>query len=82
MATLSGSSVSDVARPAGADLRVWLDEVEARGQLERVSGASIDYEIGAVTDLNAKQRGSALLFGEIPGFERSASIPRTTTTRS
>jgi UbiD family decarboxylase len=74
MATPSGSLDSDGARPAGADLRTWLDEVERRGQLQHVQGASVDYEIGAVTDLNAKQRGPALLFEEIPGFEGAGRV--------
>jgi UbiD family decarboxylase len=68
------SSGSEHRLPPGSDLRVWLEEVERRGQLHEVRGASVEYEIGAVTDLNAKARGPALLFTEIPGFEGAGRV--------
>ena len=33
------------------DLRDWLDSVESLGQLERISGANWDLEIGALTEI-------------------------------
>lgn len=57
------------ARNAGNDLRNWLREMAEIGELTEVRGASTDLEIGALTDLNAKRRGSALLFTDIPGYE-------------
>ena len=33
------------------DLRDWLDSVQALGQLERISGADWDLEIGALTEI-------------------------------
>ena len=52
----------------GFDLRVWLDELRALGELEDVTGASAELEIGAITDLNAKNHGPAILFTEIPEY--------------
>jgi UbiD family decarboxylase len=54
---------------AALDLRDWLDEMRGLGELAELRGASRDLEIGAITDLNAKHRGPALLFTDIPGFE-------------
>ena len=49
------------------DLRTWLDEMRELGELVDIPGADRDLEIGAITDLNAKNHGPALLFDEIPG---------------
>src|SRR6202050_3956213 len=52
-------------------LRGWLDQVEKLGELERVSGADWDVEMGAVTHmLTEKSRGQApaLLFDDVPGY--------------
>jgi UbiD family decarboxylase len=58
----------------GLDLRDWLADVEAAGELVELAGASVDYEIGAITDLNAKRRGPAVLFTDIPGFEGKGRV--------
>ncbi|MER6529580.1 UbiD family decarboxylase [Streptomyces sp. NPDC001508] len=58
----------------GFDLRLWLAELRRLGELEEVSGADLEYEIGAITDLNAKNRGRALLFDRIPGYEHGGSV--------
>ncbi len=54
-------------------LRGWLDAVEKLGELERVSGAHWDVEMGAVTHmLTEKSRGSApaILFDDVPGYPK------------
>jgi UbiD family decarboxylase len=56
------------------DLRTWLDEMRELGELEDIAGASRDYEIGGITDLNAKNHGPALLFDGIPGFEGQGRV--------
>ncbi|MBI4495044.1 MAG: UbiD family decarboxylase [Chloroflexi bacterium] len=48
------------------DLREYIAQAEAMGQLQRVSGAHWDLEIGALTELLAGQK--ALLFDAIPGY--------------
>ncbi len=55
--------------PAGFDLRRWLAELAAIDELVEIPGADAELEIGALTDLNAKRRGPALLFTDIKGFE-------------
>ena len=69
-----GSTVDGPAGHPGFDLRLWLDELRRLGELAEVSGAGLEYEIGAVTDLNAKNSGLALLFGRIPGYEDAGSV--------
>lgn len=44
------------------DLRLWLEKAKSLGQLKCVEQADLRLEIGALTELNAKQRGPALLF--------------------
>ncbi len=56
------------------DLRDWISEVEAAGELVELAGVSTELEIGAITDLNAKHRGPALLFTDIPGYEGQGRV--------
>src|SRR6202166_4666810 len=54
-------------------LRGWLETVDKLGELERVSGADWDVEMGAVTHmLTEKSRGQApaILFDDIPGYAK------------
>src|ERR1700690_1702895 len=51
----------------------WLDAVDQLGEIERVSGASWDVEMGALTHmLTEKSSGTApaILFDEIPGYPK------------
>ena len=50
------------------DLRSWLTDVEAHGELKTVDGADWNKEIGTVVELNAKARGPALLFDNIKDY--------------
>ena len=50
------------------DLRSWLTDVEAHGELKTVDGADWNKEIGTVVELNAKARGPALLFDKIKDY--------------
>jgi UbiD family decarboxylase len=51
------------------DIRAWLDEVKADNDLEEVTGADRDTEIGILADLlQEKMEGKALLFKDIAGF--------------
>jgi 3-polyprenyl-4-hydroxybenzoate decarboxylase len=52
------------------DLRSWLTDVEAHGELKTVHGADWNKEIGTVVELNAKARGPALLFDKIKDYRR------------
>lgn len=56
-------------RVAYRDLRGWLERVDAFGELKRIDGADWQTEIGAISEINAKQRKCyALLFDRVPGF--------------
>jgi len=51
------------------DLRAWIEEVKARGDLGEITGADADREIGVMADLlQERMEGQALLFREIPGY--------------
>lgn len=50
------------------DLRAFLAKIEAAGQLARIPGALLDGEVGALTELNARRGGPALLFSGFEGF--------------
>ena len=59
--------------PKYRGLRGWLETVEKLGELERVSGASWDVEMGAITHmLTEKSRGQApaILFDDVPGYPK------------
>ncbi|MBI4527953.1 MAG: UbiD family decarboxylase [Deltaproteobacteria bacterium] len=59
----------------GRDLREWLDRVRAIGELEEVSGADWNLEIGIISELNAKRANSkALLFDEIKGYPKGFRV--------
>lgn len=51
------------------DLRDWIDQVSARGELAGLRGVSTDLEMGALTDAARKlERSKALLFDDAPGY--------------
>src|SRR5271169_5640283 len=52
-------------------LRGWLDVVDQLGELERVSGADWDVEMGAVTHMlteNSRGQAPAILFDDVLGY--------------
>jgi len=54
-------------------LRGWIEQVEKMGELKRVSGASWDTEMGAVTHMlteHSHGTAPALLFDDVPGFPK------------
>ena len=50
------------------DLRDWLTAVEELGELKHVKGAHWNKELGAITEINNRKRGSSLLFDEITDY--------------
>ena len=57
------------------DLREWIAQTEARGEVKRINGADWQTEIGALTNLYQRQPGlPALLFDEIPGFPKGFRV--------
>jgi UbiD family decarboxylase len=54
---------------AKQDLRAWIAEMETANQLQRVSGAEPEEEIGGIVDVYQRKMGNkAVLFDGIPGF--------------
>src|SRR5207302_961178 len=49
------------------DLREFIAEIEAEGELRRLEGVSADLEMGAITEIYAAEAGPAVLFDRIPG---------------
>lgn len=57
------------------DLRAWLDEVEALGELRRVPGVDWNLELGAISELNVRKNSApALLFDEIKGYPKGFRV--------
>src|SRR4051812_21392106 len=54
-------------RQAG-DLRDFVNELDAMGEIKRFEGADCDLEIGALTEIMADRDGPAPLFEKIKGF--------------
>src|SRR3977135_1706806 len=51
------------------DLRTWLDQMEAAGEIQHVKGANREEEIGGIVDFYQRRSGNrAVLFDNIPGF--------------
>ncbi len=56
------------------DLRQWLEQVKAIGELAHPKGADWNLEIGGVSEIDYKKRGPALLFDEIKGHAKGFRI--------
>ena len=60
---------------ANKDLRSWIAEIDAAGQLTRVDGAERDEEIGGIVDLHQRRMGNpAVLFDDIPGYPKGFRV--------
>jgi UbiD family decarboxylase len=57
------------------DLRAWLDEARALGEVRDVTGADWNLELGAISELNVKKEAPpALLFDEIAGYPKGFRV--------
>ena len=55
------------SRPA--DVRSWIRRMEQLDELQHVSGANWDLEIGTISEINYRRKPpAALLFDQIPGY--------------
>ncbi|TMH64891.1 MAG: hypothetical protein E6H57_15575 [Betaproteobacteria bacterium] len=60
---------------ANPDLRDWLAQMEAAGELQKVSGANREEEIGGIVDIYQRAANNkAVLFDDIPGFPRGYRV--------
>jgi 4-hydroxy-3-polyprenylbenzoate decarboxylase len=57
------------------DLRTWLAQLEAAGELQIVKGAEREKEIGGIVDIYQRKSGrQAVLFDDIPGYPRGYRV--------
>ena len=57
------------------DLRTWLAQMEAAGEVQHVSGAGREEEIGGIVDFHQRRIGNpAVLFDDIPGYPRGHRV--------
>ena len=60
---------------ANPDLRDWIAQMEAAGELQKVSGADRKEEIGGIVDIYQRQTDRpALLFDDIPGYPKGYRV--------
>jgi 4-hydroxy-3-polyprenylbenzoate decarboxylase len=60
---------------ANKDLRDWVREIDAAGQMIRVSGADREVEIGGIVDFHQRKMGNpAVLFDDIPGYPKGYRV--------
>lgn len=63
------------ATKARQDLRAWIAQLRAAGELQDIKGAEREKEIGGIVDIYQRQIGNkAVLFDEIPGYPRGYRI--------
>jgi len=65
----------DTKKNTARDLRSWLDQVEALGELQTVRGAHWNLEIGAISQINYRRRPNlAQLFDEIKDYPQGYRV--------
>src|SRR5437879_2171877 len=64
----SGSPVGVAPTTGAFDFRAWIEKARSIGQLREIENADPRLELGAITELNAKRRGPALLFKRFAGY--------------
>ena len=63
---------------ANPDLRDWLAQMDAAGELQKVAGANREEEIGGIVDIYQRQANNkALLFDDIPAIHAAIASRRT-----
>lgn len=60
------------------DLRMFLEKLDVMGDLRKISGAKLNYEVGVITELAFQKSGPALLFdrfdGYLPNFRVASNV--------
>ena len=60
---------------ANKDLRAWIEEIEAAGELRNVTGAEREEEIGAIVDIHMRKMANpAVLFDQVPGYPKGHRV--------
>ena len=57
------------------DLRSWLSEMDAAGEIRHIKGANREREIGGIVDIYQRKIGNpAVLFDDIPGYPKGYRV--------
>ena len=57
------------------DLRAWIAQLRAAGELQDIKGAEREREIGGIVDIYQRKIGNkAVLFDDVPGYPRGHRI--------
>ena len=57
------------------DLRTWIADMEAAGEVQHISGADREEEIGGIVDFYQRKTGNpCVLFDDIPGYPRGHRV--------
>jgi len=57
------------------DLRAWIAQMEAAGEVRHISGADREREIGGIVDIHQRRIGNpAVLFDDIPGYAKGYRV--------
>src|SRR2546428_13357406 len=68
-------SAKSAPKPSKQDLRIWIDALRAAGEVQEISGAEREAEIGGIVDLYMRKMGNrAVLFDDIPGYPHGRRI--------
>src|ERR1700704_2616669 len=68
-------SARTLANAPKQDLRTWLAQMEAADEVQHVTGANREDEIGGIVDFYQRQTGNkAVLFDEVPGYPRGHRV--------
>ena len=60
---------------ANIDLRNWIDDIAAAGELKTITGAEPKQEIGGIVDIYQRKMGNpAVMFDEVPGFPKGHRV--------
>src|SRR6201988_2595178 len=75
MATATATATQSTAT-SPCDLRDWLKDVKRLEQLEQISGAHWDLEIGALTEIILERISTppAVIFDQVPGFDPNRRV--------
>ncbi len=69
------SAAKRTSNSSRQDLRAWLAQMEAAGEVKHVSGANREEEIGGIVDFHQRRIGNpAVLFDDIPGYPRGHRV--------
>ena len=68
-------SAAAISNAPKQDLRAWLAQMEAAGEVTHISGAEREREIGGIVDIYQRKIGNPMvLFDDIPGYPKGHRI--------